>query len=307
MPSPSSGSARTGLAGDPAPPLILIKGAGEMASAVAWRLYMANFRRICMTELDAPLCVRRTVSFSSAIEGGAFAVEGVAACLARARADIERAWSDGRIAVVPQAHWAALRDLSPTVLVDAILAKRNTGTRLMDAPLVIALGPGFVAGSDCHLVIETNRGHDLGRIIVDGCAQANTGTPGEIAGHTAARVLRSAAEGVFLSAREIGERVEAGEVVGSVAGIPVTAAVGGVLRGLIRPGTRVARGVKLGDVDPRARAEYCRTISDKARAIAGSVLEGIMRHSALWPSTRTIEVPAPAAGQASSREPRTAR
>jgi xanthine dehydrogenase accessory factor len=284
--------------------VILIKGAGEMASAVAWRLYMANFRRICMTELDAPLCVRRTVSFSSAIETGSFAVEGAAACLVRDGDDIERAWSDDRIAVAPQAHWAALRHLSPMVLVDAVLAKRNTGTQITDAPLVIALGPGFFAGRDCHLVIETNRGHDLGRIIVDGCAQANTGVPGEIAGHTAARVLRSPADGVFVSRREIGERVEAGEVVGSVAGIPVTATVGGVLRGLIRPGTTVARGVKLGDVDPRARAEYCRTISDKARAIAGSVLEGIMRHSNLWPLARTIEVPAPAAGGARSQAPR---
>ncbi|MEZ5787658.1 MAG: selenium-dependent molybdenum cofactor biosynthesis protein YqeB [Xanthobacteraceae bacterium] len=265
-----------------ASPLVLIKGAGEMASAVAWRLAMANIRRICMSELDAPLCVRRTVSFSTAIEREIVIVEGVEACVARDRAAIECAWSDGRIAVVPQSHWSALGGLSPSVVVDAILAKRNTGTALADAPLVIALGPGFVAGRDCHFVIETNRGHDLGRIITAGSAQPNTGVPGEIAGHTAARVLRAGADGVFRSERSIGDRVEAGEVVGTVAGTPVAAGVGGILRGLICSGTPVSRGLKLGDVDPRAKAAYCWTISDKARAIAGSVLEAIMRRHSFW-------------------------
>jgi xanthine dehydrogenase accessory factor len=264
------------------PPLVLIKGAGEMASATAWCLYRANIRRICMTELDTPLCVRRTVSFSPALEAGSTEVEGVQAHAARESSDIERAWSDGRIAVVAQRHWGALCDLSPTVVVDAILAKHNTGTRLSDAPLVIALGPGFVAGRDCHLVIETNRGHDLGRVLEEGCAQPNTGVPGDIAGHTAARVLRSDADGVFYSDRAIGDRVEAGDVVGMVAGTPVTAAVGGILRGLILPGTPVTRGLKLGDVDPRARVEYCYTISDKARTIAGSVLGSVMRHYRCW-------------------------
>ena len=267
---------------DHASPLVMIKGAGEMASAAAWRLYMANIRRICMTELDAPLCVRRTVSFSSALEEGTSVVEGVSACVARNRNEIERAWSQGQIAVVPQLHWNALCDLSPTVVVDAILAKRNTGTKLSDAPLVIALGPGFFAGRDCHFVIETNRGHDLGRIITEGFAQPNTGVPGDIAGHTAARVLRSAADGVFLSERTIGDRIEVGQVVGTVNGAPITASVDGVLRGLIRPGTQVARGLKLGDIDPRAKAEYCSTISDKARAIAGSVLESVMRNHRFW-------------------------
>lgn len=287
--SPASASDHTGFRHPIGPSCILIKGAGEMASAVAWRLHMAGFKRICMTELDAPLCVRRTVAFSTALETGAFAVEGVEAGVARDPAEIERAWSHARIAVVAQAHWGALRDLTPTVVVDAILAKRNTGTRPTDAPLVIALGPGFVAGHDCHLVIETNRGHDLGRVIVAGCAQPNTGVPGEIAGHTAARVLRAGADGAFLSQREIGDRIEAGEVVGSVAGSPVIASVGGILRGLIRSGTTVSCGLKLGDVDPRATPEYCRTISDKARAIAGSVLEGIMRHPHLWQAPQAFD------------------
>jgi xanthine dehydrogenase accessory factor len=232
-----------------------------------------------MAELDAPLCVRRTVAFSTALETGAHTVEGVTACVVQDRSGIERAWLDGKIAVVAQSYWSALRDLSPIVIIDAILAKRTIGTSLSDAPLVIALGPGFVAGHDCHIVIETNRGHDLGRIITRGSTQPNTGVPGDIAGHTAARVLRSTGDGKFLSKHSIGDRVEVDEVVGTVNGAPVKAAVSGILRGLIRSGMKVGHGLKLGDIDPRARAEYCYTISDKARAIAGSVLESIMRYN----------------------------
>jgi xanthine dehydrogenase accessory factor len=259
-------------------PIVLIRGAGEMASAVAWRLYMANIRRICMTELDAPLCVRRTVSFCTALEAGCARVEGMEACAAASLAEVKQAWREGRIAVVGRSRWDSIADLAPDVVVDAILAKRNIGTHVGDAPLVIALGPGFVAGRDCHLVIETNRGHHLGRIITEGAAEPNTGIPGDIAGHTEARVLRSAIAGVFKSERQIGDRVAPGETVGYVAGVPVTASIGGILRGLLRTGTEVSNGVKLGDIDPRARPDYCHTISDKARAIGGAVLEGVMRH-----------------------------
>jgi xanthine dehydrogenase accessory factor len=173
--------------------------------------------------------------------------------------------------------WERLRGAAPDVLVDAILAKRNTGTRIEDAPLVIALGPGFNAGVDCHLVIETNRGHDLGRIIAEGSAAPNTGVPGDIAGYAAERVLRAPAAGVFVSSLDIGDTVRKGEVVGRVGEAPVTAAIGGVLRGLIAPRTAVEAGTKIGDVDPRGSIENCDTISDKARAIAGAVLEGILR------------------------------
>jgi xanthine dehydrogenase accessory factor len=266
---------------EPAPPIspvVLIRGAGEMASAVAWRLHMANIRRICMTELDAPLCVRRTVSFCAALETGRARVEGVDAVAATNLADVHAAWRERAIAVVPRSRWENIADLAPDVVVDAILAKRNVATRIDDAALVIALGPGFVAGRDCHLVIETNRGHHLGRVIAEGSAEPNTAIPGDIAGHTQARVLRAAAAGVFLSERKIGERIAPGETIGSVAGAPVVAAIGGVLRGLLRPGADAPAGVKLGDIDPRARPEYCDTISDKARAIAGAVLEAVMRH-----------------------------
>ncbi|MBI4367591.1 MAG: EF2563 family selenium-dependent molybdenum hydroxylase system protein [Deltaproteobacteria bacterium] len=264
--------------GAPISPIVLIKGAGEMASAVAWRLYMANIRRICMTELDAPLCVRRTVSFCAAIEDGGTQVEGVEACVTRTLAEVKLAWRQGRIAVVRHSQWDSIADLAPRIVVDAILAKRNLGTKITDAPLVIALGPGFVAGQDCHFVIETNRGHRLGRIVTEGAAEPNTGVPGDIAGHTEARVLRSPANGVFESNRRIGDRITDGDIVGRVAETPVIAAIGGILRGLIRPSTQVSTGLKLGDIDPRARPDYCYTISDKARAIAGAVLEGVMCH-----------------------------
>ena len=259
-------------------PFILVKGAGEMASAVAWRLYMANMRRICMLDLERPLCVRRRVSFCVALQTGETAVEGVSARAARTRRDIAAAWKREAIAVVSTTDWERMRRAAPDVLVDAILAKRNTGTSIEDAPLVIALGPGFNAGIDCHLVIETNRGHDLGRIIVEGSAAPNTSRPGDIAGYTMERVLRSLAAGVFVSALDIGHRVRKGDVVGHVGEAPVTAAIDGVLRGLIGSHTQVRAGTKLGDVDPRGRIEDCESISDKARAIAGAVLEGILRH-----------------------------
>lgn len=270
-----AGRARTEA---PLSPLVLIKGAGEMASAVAWRLHRANLGRVCMLELENPLCVRRTVSFCTALDSGAAVVEGVRARAARTRGEIERAWRAGEIAVVRTADWARIAGLAPDVVIDAILAKRNVGTRKDEAPLVIALGPGFAAGEDCHLVVETQRGHNLGRLIASGAAEPNTGVPGEIAGHTAARVLRAPAAGEFRSERAIGDMVRAREIVGHVAGQPVIAGIDGVLRGLIRPGTVVTRGLKVGDIDPRGRREYCDTISDKARAIAGAALEGVLRH-----------------------------
>ena len=256
---------------------MLVKSAGEMASATAWRLHMANIGRICMLDLENPLCVRRRVSYCTALHTGATAVEGVEAVAARDPDAVEGVWRAGKIAVMRTTDWDRARTPPPDVVVDAILAKRNLGTRKDEARLVIALGPGFEAGVDCHFVIETNRGHDLGRIIASGGAQANTGDPGDIAGFTTERVLRAPASGPFRTSLEIGSMVRKGEVIGQVAGQTVSAGLDGVLRGLIRPGTEVAKGVKLGDIDPRGRREYCDTISDKARSIAGAVLEAIMR------------------------------
>jgi xanthine dehydrogenase accessory factor len=183
----------------------------------------------------------------------------------------------GKIAVTVDPQWDTLRKIRPDVLVDAILAKKKLGMRKEEAGLVIGLGPGFVAGEDVHFVVETNRGHNLGRILATGSAEPDTGIPGPIEGITAERLLTAPTEGEFRSFRRIGDAVKKGEAVGDVGASPVVCGVGGVLRGLIRPGTVVRRGLKIGDIDPRGNVSYCFTISDKARAIAGSVLEAVLR------------------------------
>jgi len=272
---------------------IVIKGAGEMASGVAWRLYMANLKKILMLETACPVAVRREVSFCEALHNASQIVEGVTAVAAVTVEDIHAAWSQSKIAVAADPQWLLLKNVRPAVVVDAILAKKNLGTRLKDAGLAIGLGPGFNAGKDVHLVIETNRGHDLGRIITAGFAEPNSGEPGAIAGFTSERVLRSPAEGHFKTGKSIGDLVTAGEAIGSVAGHSVFSKIDGVIRGLIRPQTKVTKGLKIGDVDPRGQRQYCNTISEKARAIAGSVLEAILRKY----NIDGLDKPAPEGGQ----------
>jgi xanthine dehydrogenase accessory factor len=248
-----------------------------MASAVAWRIFMANIRKVFMMEIACPLAVRREVAFCEAVHEGRKAVEGVEGVLARDPAEIQSAWKDGMIAVVVDPTWQNLKNIPPDVVIDAILAKKNCGTNTTEASLVVGLGPGFTAGQDVHMVIETNRGHHLGRILTAGSAEANTGIPGPIGGFAKERVLRSPADGIFQPRRSIGDLVKSGEVIGTVGGSEVTAGIDGVLRGLIRSGSQVHRTIKIGDIDPRGEVAYCSTISDKARAIGGSVLEAIMR------------------------------
>ena len=257
--------------------IFAIKGAGEMGSAVAWRLFMAKFANILMLETDHPLAVRREVAFCEAVHDGQKQVEEVTALLATSPAEIKACWQENKIAVLVDPEWLALSTIRPHVLIDATLAKTNLGTRLSDAELVIGLGPGFNAGTDVHMVIETNRGHHLGRIITAGCAAPNTGIPGPIGGFTEERVLRAPADGQFQPRQKIGDAVRQDQIVGSVAGNDVRAKIDGVLRGLIRPASAVTQGLKIGDIDPRGDAGYCCTISDKARAIGGSVLEAILR------------------------------
>jgi xanthine dehydrogenase accessory factor len=256
---------------------VVIKGAGEMASAVAWRIYMSNIRRILMLEIDSPLAVRRKVAFCEAVQDGRQTVEGVEAIKVDDYDGAQRSWSQGKIAVAVDPEWRMLDRARPDVVVDAILAKKNLGTRMDEAPLVIGLGPGFTAGIDAHLVIETNRGHNLGRIITHGSAEPNTGIPGTIGGLTEQRVLRAPCSGEFYARRSIGHRIKKGDAIGTVAGEAVVAKIDGILRGLIRTASVVQRGLKIGDIDPRGNVDYCNTISDKARAIAGSVLEAILR------------------------------
>ncbi len=256
--------------------VIVIKGAGEMATGVASRLFRAHFRQILMLETAAPLAIRRRVSFCEAIHDHTMAVEGIEAVKVSEEYEVLQAWAAGRIAVQVDPKWDSIREFKPDVLVDAILAKRNLGTSIAEASLVIALGPGFVAGKDCHIVVETNRGHNLGRLITAGMADPNTGIPGTIGGFTKERVLRAPDEGLFITGRQIGDAVRTGEVIGRVGNAQITAQIDGILRGLIRPNFPVTVGLKIGDIDPRGDRGFCDTISDKARAIGGAVLEAIL-------------------------------
>ena len=247
-----------------------------MASGVAQRLVRSGFR-VCITEIPEPLAVRRAVSFCEAVYEGKTVVEGITARRVEDAEGVRRAWTAGEVPVVVDPESAICRKLSPDVLVDAILAKRNTGTDLGDAPLVIGLGPGFRAGRDVHFVIETNRGHHLGRVIEMGETEPDTGIPGDIGGYTAERVLRAPSGGKFQGKKKIGDKIAKGEIVAEVEGIPVKAMISGVLRGILHDGLSVRPNMKVGDVDPRAAAEACHTVSDKARAVAGGVLEAILR------------------------------
>lgn len=249
-----------------------------MASGIAVRLYRAGFRNIAMLETPEPMAVRRTVSFCGAVYDGEQCVEGVAAKRADRPEDIRALWNNGFLAVAVDPEWRCIPHLRPEMTIDAVLAKRNIGTTINEAPLVVALGPGFTAGVDAHYVIETNRGHALGRVYSHGQAQPNTGIPGNIGGYTLERVLRAPCDGVVESCREIGEHIRAGEVVCGVDGVPVFSGIDGMLRGCIRPGSRVCSGQKLGDVDPRGDRENCHTVSGKARALGGAALEALCAH-----------------------------
>ncbi len=254
---------------------ILVRGGGDLASGVVYRLYRAGFP-VVVTEIATPLAVRRTVSFAQAVYDGHITVEGITGRLVRSPSDIRPAWERGEVPILidPQ---ACVRDhINFVVVVDAIMAKRNTGTRMDDAPLVIALGPGFIAGRDCHAVVETMRGHFLGRVYWQGTAMPDTGTPGKVMGYEQERVLRAPADGHVTPLVEIGDPVEEGQIVCTVDGHPVRAPFPGVLRGLVHPRVSVHRGMKIGDVDPRARREHCFTISDKSLAVGGGVLEAVL-------------------------------
>lgn len=253
-------------------PRTVVKGAGDLATGVALRLHKAGFA-VVMTEIRRPTVVRRSVAFAQAVYDGQTSVEGTRAVRAEL-AGLDDLLTRGAIPVVVAEDAAeVLAAAEPILLVDAIVAKRNLGTHIHDARAVVALGPGFVAGRDAHAVVETKRGHDLGRVLYEGAAHEDTGIPGDIGGYSWERVLRAPRAGVFRAAAGIGDAVGAGDVVGYVDAEPVCAGLSGVLRGLLHPGLQVAEGFKLGDVDPRGDPSLCFTVSDKALAVADGVLE----------------------------------
>jgi xanthine dehydrogenase accessory factor len=255
--------------------VILIRGGGEMATGVAHRLVSCRFK-VCMTETSNPQAVRREVAFSEAIFDHEKEVEGVTAKKIDSPHHIFQVWKEGKIPILIDPEAKVKDFLKPDVLIDAILAKKNLGTKITDAPLVIGLGPGFRAGRDVHLVIETNRGHDLGRIFANGEAEPNTGIPGSIDGYTEERVIRAPKDGKFEALIKIGEGVMADGKVGMIGNVEVRSGIAGVIRGLLRDGTEVWKGMKLGDVDPRGIKGHCYAISDKARTVSGGVLQAIL-------------------------------
>ena len=256
--------------------LVLIKGAGDLATGVAYRLHRAGFP-LLMTELPRPSMVRRTVSFGQAVYDGETQVEGVTARrVDDPQAGLALARQGEAIPVLVDPEGRAAAVLKPRVLVDGIMAKRNTGTRISDAPLVIALGPGFTGGVDCHAAIETNRGHWLARIIYDGSPQPDTKTPGKVKGYARGRVIRAPADGHLSPVARVGDRLRKGDLIGHVNGYEVKAMFDGVLRGLIHPSVPVTKGLKIGDLDPRDVDRHCFTISEKSFAIGGAVLEAIL-------------------------------
>lgn len=257
--------------------LIIVRGGGDMATATIHRLWRAGFR-VLILETEAPAAIRRQVSVSEAVYEGSACVEGMKAVRVNNADEALCVWQRGEVPLLVDPDGQSIAQLRPDVVVDAIIAKKNLGTRMDMAPLTIALGPGFCAGQDVHAVIETMRGHNLGRIIRQGFAAPNTGIPGLVGGYAAERVIHAPHAGVLRAKRQIGDYVEQGETIAEIwqdqQCWPVSASISGLIRGLIRDGYPVTEGFKIADIDPR-RSEYdnCFTISDKARCIAGSVLE----------------------------------
>lgn len=255
--------------------LILIKGAGDIATGIAVRLKNAGMQ-VVMTEIAIPTTVRRSVAFSRAVYEGSAVVENITARLVLDFAQIPAVLQQDEIPVLIDPRCEVLKSIHFDAVVDSILAKKNLSTDPTQAPVVIGVGPGFSVPQDCHCVIETQRGHDLGRCIYQGCAAKNTGIPGEIGGYTVERLLRAPCDGIFHPILAIGDIVKAGQTVAMVDDQPVTAQINGIVRGLLQDNVPVKAGMKSGDIDPRGCYEHCFTVSDKARAVGGGVLEAIL-------------------------------
>lgn len=253
---------------------ILIKGAGDLATGIAYELWLAG-HQILMTEIETPLTVRRMVSFSRAVYEGSAQVEEAEAVLIKSYEEAEAVWNAHAIPVIVDEKALVRLSYNPDVVVDAVMAKKNLGTVIEEAELVIGIGPGFEASGDCHFVIETKRGESLGRVIRQGCAIPNTGIPGEVGGYGIERLLKASADGMIEPKVKIGDIVEKGQITALTGGVPVYAGLTGIVRGMLQPGVHVTKGLKIGDVDARQEERLCYTISDKARKIGRGVLEAL--------------------------------
>ena len=261
--------------------VVLIRGAGDLATGVGHRLFLTGFR-VIMTEIPEPVCVRRAVSFGEAVFEKTVQVEGVEARVAQLE-ELARWPFKEAIPVIVDEHGRSIEGLKPLVLIDARMFKQNFDTRIDQAPIVGTLGPGFRAGQDCHFVVETNRGHQLGRVIYQGSAEPNTGQPAPVKGETIRRTLYAPRNGLFQALVEIGETVKEGATVGQIEGTPLVCEIPGTVRGILRSGLHVRKGTKITDIDPRGQASFCHTISDKSHAVAGGVLEGILTLARIMP------------------------
>ncbi len=260
---------------------IVVRGGGDLASGVIHRLYRCGYR-VLILECERPSAIRRKVAFCEAVYDGEAFVEGVSGRRIRELNQCKELWAEGEIPLLVDPSGCSIEKLKPAAVVDAILAKKNLGTCKSMAPLTIALGPGFEAGHDVDYVVETMRGHDLGRVIEEGPAMPNTGTPGIIGGVGKERVIHSPETGIISNRAGIADLVKQGDVLALVGDVPVTATITGVLRGIIRDGYEVHRGMKIADIDPRLeQKKNCFTISDKARCIAGSVVEILLEKGVL--------------------------
>jgi xanthine dehydrogenase accessory factor len=254
---------------------VLIRGGGDLATGVALRLHRSGIR-VAILELEHPLMVRRTVAFAEAVYAGTVTVEGVTARRVQKVIVAPAVAAEGEIPVLVDPKLTSLPALAPIAMIDARMTKRAPETSMETAPLVIGLGPGCEAGVNCHAVIETMRGHNLGRVVWQGSALADTGVPGTIASQNLDRVLRAPADGRVESGFQIGDRIKTGQVIALVAGQPITAAFDGVLRGLVHPSLEVKKGMKIGDVDPRNDPSYIHRVSDKSLSIGGGALEALL-------------------------------
>lgn len=256
--------------------VVIIKSGGDIASGIIQKLHRTGFR-VLVLEIEKPTSIRRTVCFSEAIYNGRMELEGVTSVLVKSIVEIYHAWANDYVPVIVDPNGNYIEKFKPIAVVDAIIAKRNNGMHKELAPITVGIGPGFEAGKDVRVVIESNRGHNLGRLIYEGCTEPNTGKPGNIAGYTIERVLYSPDDGEISLEYNIGETVKAGTIIGYVNGKSIPSKIDGFIRGLIRDGAYVTKGFKIGDVDPRVdQLKNCYTISDKARAIGGAVLEAIL-------------------------------